>query len=344
MPSFQELLEDFVGPDVALAQAAFDRLAQDIRPSLLRYFRRRLHSSEAREDAVGEVIQKLWQSRRAFKPGSELGWRRYIMTIASRGQIDAARRSGSRPTEMLLDSIDSFAEEDNFAAQFLDAALRGELYDVADRHWLGWKEALPRSERDRRVLAAKLLIIDKMPWRSVCRLVHLWNDMGEPDRLTLESWLAEEGPYLTMAFDELYIPSSKLADLVVETLGIDPECEQADWIRKRAAAAPIQERNDELNDRWLVTLPFNSVVKALQLTLASPPSKQNLLAQPGLWKRLVFQYYAVDELPHKDIAERTASAAREAGFELNATTLNNWLSMGRLAGELAKVRKTWSQA
>ena len=344
MPGFQELLQDFTGPDVARAQAAFDRLAQDIRPSLLRYFGRRLQSNEAREDAIGEVIQKLWQSRESFKPGSELGWRRYILTIAQRGQIDAARRSGSRPSEVLIDSVDSFAEEGDYAARFLDAAIRGELYDVADRHWLGWKDELPRSERDRRVLAAKLLHIDKLPWRSVCRLVHLWNDMGEPDRATLESWLAQDGPYLTMAFDELYIPSSALADHVIATLGLDLEGEEADWIRKRAAAAPFSETNEEWSDRWIATLPFKSLVKALHLTLAEPPCREHLLAQPGLWKRLVFEYYAVDELPHKDIAERTAAAARESGFELNATTLNNWLSMGRLAKELAKVREQWSQA
>src|SRR5688500_13030950 len=115
MPAFHELLEDFVGPDVERAQVAFDLLVLDIRPSLLRYFGRRLNSPEAREDAVSEVIQKLWQSRESFTPGSELGWRRYIMTIAARGQIDAARRSGSRPSELLIDSIDSFAEEENFA-------------------------------------------------------------------------------------------------------------------------------------------------------------------------------------------------------------------------------------
>lgn len=63
-------------------------------------------------------------------------------------------------------------------------------------------------------------------------------------------------------------------------------------------------------------------------------AKANLLSTVGLWKRIVFQYHAVNDLKYKQIQERTEPIATRAGQKMNDNTMQAWLSSGRLAKQL----------
>ena len=62
-----------------------------------------------------------------------------------------------------------------------------------------------------------------------------------------------------------------------------------------------------------------------------------------LWERLIFQYYYHDELPQKDMLDRTQPAAREVGFHLAEDQVNSWTSGKRLFKKLLKQMKDYTR-
>jgi hypothetical protein len=86
--------------------------------------------------------------------------------------------------------------------------------------------------------------------------------------------------------------------------------------------------------RCLERYPFVQLATRLKFSLRGM-RLDHVLSDTGLWRRIVFQY-DLDDLPQKQILERTAPAATVAGVNLSAATLNGWLSMGRLWSQVSK--------
>lgn len=85
-------------------------------------------------------------------------------------------------------------------------------------------------------------------------------------------------------------------------------------------------------------LPFKKRMQKLLTCLrrANVRSAPEILGMPGLWQRLAFQYRYADDLPLRDIQERTAPAAETVNYEVKLTNLNVWLSGGRLLRRVAR--------
>jgi hypothetical protein len=80
--------------------------------------------------------------------------------------------------------------------------------------------------------------------------------------------------------------------------------------------------------------PFLIRARELKKKLRSCGLETRLLSSMDLWRRLAFQYYAADALPHRHILERTSEPAEISGYGLNAGILNAWLSNRRILAQL----------
>lgn len=339
MPEFDDWIADFVGPDEDRAKRGFERLTKPLLPGLERFFRTRNMPRESAEDLSVEVFVKLWRNRRSFKPQGENAWRSYVNAVARNCLLDLVREKRVRIDEVEVEDFDAFrieADAEGRPDTSLDRRLNREtLYDLADRHWFDWPRELSTNERNRRILAAKLIVIDKMPWRNVCRLLHVHNERGEPDADSLMQWLAGDAVYLQTAFDELWLDIPDIMQAIEGVLDRPLDGEEREWINRRLAGTQISEEKIALADRWASLLPFLTVMESLCRALEGHRTglSQSLKTE-GLWKRLVFQYHAHDELPHQNILERVAPPAAYISVKIDGVKLQNWLSGNRLSREL----------
>ncbi|GEM_PF-1308205 len=92
---------------------------------------------------------------------------------------------------------------------------------------------------------------------------------------------------------------------------------------------------DALSARLRDALPFRGEMEALVQRLGEDRARASC-GHIGLWQRLALQYRLFDDLPHRDILDRTAPAAAVVDYPLNLGRLNVWLSNGRLQARLAR--------
>lgn len=86
-------------------------------------------------------------------------------------------------------------------------------------------------------------------------------------------------------------------------------------------------------------LPFTSVMTDLLGRLEDERiDTAKVLGDPGLWKRMAFQYWYCEEIPLCDVYERMHPASDQVAYKLNTNMLNTWLSGGQLRKRLVK---TW---
>ncbi len=99
-----------------------------------------------------------------------------------------------------------------------------------------------------------------------------------------------------------------------------------------------REELSALGERLTVYLPFNNQMTTLLAGLDRAPhlNAREVLRKTGLWQRLTFQYRYQDELPHRDVQERTHPAASHVGYEVTLDTLRGWLSEPRLVKRLER--------
>jgi hypothetical protein len=113
---------------------------------------------------------------------------------------------------------------------------------------------------------------------------------------------------------------------------------QAERVDKILAHELCSVEKDEmavLFDRCLEKFPFSDVMKQLLDSLERWPHATRELSEPGLWQRLVFEYFCRETTNHRDIFERTSPPAALASYKLTMAMLNVWLSNGRLFTRLA---------
>jgi len=93
---------------------------------------------------------------------------------------------------------------------------RRQLYRLADEAFL----AVPSEKPDRLVnselLAAKLLLVDRLPWQTVCRIVNSGrNDDEQLGRNDLDRLLSEPHVIRQLVYSELHWDNDKLCDLLL---------------------------------------------------------------------------------------------------------------------------------
>jgi hypothetical protein len=235
------------------------------------------------------------------------------------------------------------------------------LYRLADELWLGIKPEMGERERRRRLLAAQLFYIHRQSSNEIIAILGT-----EPlDRATLDDWLSDGPTLRDLSFSELFVENEALAAYILQ---LDSEMSLADLDRLERSSDPpngwtwpevrlilVRYRNGLITEKILQLFPENSqadldslfkrCAELLPFAERARSLRQNLterrvgtasVAEDGLWKRLVFGYYAACDLPHKQILERTEPPATVLGFRLTEVTLSGWLSNGRLLSQLAK--------
>jgi DNA-directed RNA polymerase specialized sigma24 family protein len=354
-------LADFAGPGESRAEAAFLWLMEASMPMLQARLRQRLRRREDCEDVAVQVQLRVWRYRERFDNRGRASWLRFLKQVADRCLIDHATANRS---EISLDDSD-WGDVPATDLPVVDSLIdvlrdRDRLYAAADELWLG--ERTP--DHDRRLFAAKLFYLDRLPWKAVCDLVRV-------DRATLDRWLGDPVVARYVAFDALYLGNVELASRLLGLAEASPELLNA--LAQEAAAPTTAEpptpgrtwpevfailwryrfahlteqiathpngsldrkELEALFDRCRREFPFASIMSGLVSHLGKSTVVRAGLTETAFWRRLVFQYFAADELPHRDIHDRTSPAADVVGYHLTLGMLNVWLSNGRLFKALA---------
>ncbi|HLV79281.1 MAG TPA: sigma-70 family RNA polymerase sigma factor [Chthonomonadaceae bacterium] len=276
---------------------------------------------------------------------------------------EEAPRSDPDPLDEILEAL-------------MAALQAGQLAHQADILWLELDPALSEDTHVRQLLAAQLVYLDGAPWQEAVDVLGAPAPGEDPlTRETLDAWLAHHGVLRYLAYSELYyandrlagallgwdeeVPSGALDEVMRQALSPTPsEVAPGGWAwpevavilwryRNALLVEQIVQRSDcpltrqeiiNLLVRTGANLPFGKKMADLLAALARAPGvrAREALGAPGLWKRLAFQYCYTDDLPHRDIQERTQPAAERAGYTVTLAALNGWLSQGRLIRQLAR--------
>ena len=265
-------------------------------------------------------------------------------------------------------------ELDKIMETLLAAIQAGQLAHLADVLWLDLDPVLPEDTHVRQLLAAQLIYLDGAPWQEVLDMLGASPPGEDPlTRETLDAWLAHPGVLRYLAYNELYYANDRLAGylfgqegtpsetldmLMRQAFGPYPAGEAPggwNWsevavilwrYRNALLIEQIAQRSDcpltrqhitDLLVRTGARLPFSKKMADLLARLGRAPGvpARAALGAPGLWRRLAFQYWYADDLPHRDIQERTQPAAEQVSNNVTLAQLNGWLSQGRLVGQLA---------
>ncbi|HSV74471.1 MAG TPA: hypothetical protein VLH79_12000 [Chthonomonadales bacterium] len=334
-------------------RAAFDRLAIHARRFLAAYLRGKSPSTASlHEDVVQESLLRVWSARDRIENRGLGSWYCLLKRVADRCHVDMLR-SLAHETDAPDEAPDDVPDGDEplvdaLARALDDADAAARIRHEADSLWLGLADSVSEADRERRCLAAQLLLVDRLPWRDVVRL------LGQPvaGRAELDSWAREPAVIRLLAYHRLHLDgialarrvecaasrSSALSDaertVIAWRLGSGMSLEQ---IARRSDCPLTGPQLEALDDRLRAALPFASwmreLVEALQAARISVA--EAALSSLGLWQRLAFEYRYADDLAHRDIHDRTAPAAGVVGREVTMGMLNVWLSNGRLAQRLA---------
>ncbi len=199
--SLEQLLAEFCGRNEARAARAFEVLAVRTRRFLDSYLRGKLHSEEAREDVIQEVIQQLWSRRGQFENRGTAGWWTFAKLAADRRRVDWVRKIGQ---EVHWDDADvgEIPSQDITTVETL-LGLSEEiesLYEAANELWLGTDASTPISERARRVLAADLFYLQGLSWEEVCGVLNRNRAHPSLTRPLFDVWVSSPATVLNLAF------------------------------------------------------------------------------------------------------------------------------------------------
>jgi hypothetical protein len=295
-----------------------------------------------------------------------------VRLIAEQCRVDLVRKIGPEVSWDETEAAEIPDEDLALTNTLIELAEeREEMYRAADELWLGFSPDLTEQERSRRILAGHLFFNQGLSWSEICDLLNRNGSSPPVTRAQLDRWLADPSTVLGLAFRSLYqdnhrlaasllnLPDGEEAKLteiaaIAESEGAETQApgnwtwpevrvliwryrdaERHDRILAREACDLNKQELRELCDRCLEQFPFPKIMERLISELGRWPEARKALATPGLWQRLVFEYYCKDTTIHQDIHDRTSAAAQPAPYNLTMGMLNVWLSNGRLAAKLA---------
>lgn len=329
-------LEKLKCEDVEVAEAAFLRLKGRMEDFLRRYLRHWLSAAEDREDIVAVALMKIWEHRLRFELRTEGAWMGYMATIARRCALDFLRRPSTVSLEQDMATLDPLPID----TMLIKRAERDRVYEAADELWLGRERGLDDRSLNRRVLAAQLFYLERQPWREVAELVGL----GPEDRPTLDGWLSDVGVAMVMAYRELYWTDEQLGAFL--NAGWTDEERRVIHLKHnlgyredriyRECSSLTKEEIDAILQAYVARYPFAKIARVLQEAFRHSEAFQEAVCNPGLWKRLTFQYHAKGNLPQKQIVARIRPASDVIGYRFNDGIVNVWISSGRLVEQLQR--------
>jgi len=328
------------------------------------------------ENAAQQAFLKLWQSRRSLTLSDLPSWRGLLSATARNCYIDILRSSRSTLPPEGIDEVppDERPFVLEIVDRLALATMTRRLSYAADVFWLGISRKRPVEEHRRRLLAARLFYLEGADLDETLDLLNRPRPGVRPlSRSMLAEWLDAPDILLPLAYSVLYYaPAALTAHLLelpeetsaetLDALLTDltsaesplPVCDQ--WTHQEAHAilwryyrnaSPQREPGipqstlnlEELYhifDRCRALFPFSSQMADLLQGTQGELAVQCGPSQPGLWRRLAFQYRYLDELAHQDIEERIAPAAQQVDFLISQTVLQGWLSSRRLLEALAQ--------
>jgi DNA-directed RNA polymerase specialized sigma24 family protein len=350
-----DVLRIFAGADEEAARQAWGRLWELNRFRLQGFLIRTLNVDARRdiiEDIIEDVFLKLWDMRPRFEHRGIEAFHGLLYKMVKHRYLDLIRDRQEKAED--VEDWDAIPDSDLSAVGgIVDTVLAEELYHLANVLWLELDPSLSRETHNRQLIAAQLYYLDGEPEEEVLRLLGSPSPVEPPlTRDTLDEWLWHSGVLRHVAYQELYYSND---DLAAYLLNNSP---QADWtdaektiilwryrnallmdqILERKDCPYTQEKLAALLDRLKSCLPFSSQMARVLAGLARAPQRdgRGALSRRGLWQRLAFQYRYGEEIPVRDVQERTQPAAAQVGYEVKFEVLNMWLSGGRLLEQLAR--------
>lgn len=330
--------------DETRAKEAFDRLYPEIQSDLGRFLASKISDAQDREEIIAKTCIRIWNVRTKFVAQGLGAWYRHIFRLCRWIALDHLR------TKQEYVSLDDKEVADRAfeAISTGDTQARRRLHDLADQVWLGWDASVNSLERKRRVLAAQLFLLHGRSWPEVASVVHLRSDV---DRAKFDDWVTHEPTLLHLSFKELHATNQELCEILLgqrpimsalsqpKYRSVNWSQDQVEYIRYRfqygiESSHLPPDLASQTTESCLALFPFMDRFDRVERSIPRPHQASKLLAKVGLWKRIVFQYHAVNDLKYKQIQERTEPIANRVGQKMNDNTMQAWLSSGRLAKQL----------
>jgi DNA-directed RNA polymerase specialized sigma24 family protein len=358
--SMTAALNGLSSADETKREQAFETLTKRSRAYLNSVLVGWLPSVSDREDVIEEVFHRAWKMRNHLKFDRLSGWLTYIRTNARHRAIDLRRIQNpafSIDDPEISELSDAEQEEvDRLIEKSDDCRL---LYRVADELFLGLSVHSSERRDSQQLLAAKLLLIDQVPWESVCQIYSANLDEDRPlSRRELDRVCSTPSVIRHLAYSELHWENYRLSEFVLaelekkvgDTGQQDPKGGHKktaiilryryalllDQIAHRLSGKLKKSELVALFDSCVLLFPFVEIMYGLIRKVGFIRGAQQELASRGLWERLAFQYYCHNELPQHDIYDRTQAAAAVVGFKMTKPKLNVALSNGRLFKRMSK--------
>lgn len=354
-------LERFVSRDLATAELGYNTLCDFLR-ILLPAHLQKCGRLEATDDIIQGTLVKLWTARPTYKNQGVRAFIQFSKKIATNCATDLGRKDGDQPPgEGPPEQADVKALKP-FDRIFQNMA--SIVHRAANQEWLTEPPGIDEIEWQKRVLTVTAVLVDKMPPRVAWRM---WMGTGFFEQATLAEWMDDPAILLRVAYDALYRDGDQIiAHLLGLPDGVEIDTLNDLYMRARTHDERVHPEftnmevaemflhyryeetvvhvlsmtekshtNDDLEnlfERCDARLPFLGYMEELKSSFG--PRHASLLSDPGLWKRLVFQYGVIEGFPQKEVARRTRAAANAADYRLTVPMINIGISGRRLINDL----------
>ncbi len=244
--NFEIALRRLTSKDLSEAQTAFDWLQEHSRERAGRTLRRDVTNSHEREDVLQEAFVRCWLNRSGFAPRGEAAWFGYLNLLGRRIWLDRIRGAQRERLSVNSEGDDGSQEwevpdtERTTVEQVLEALEAERLDALADVVLLRMPRELSPEQVNRRLLAAQLYYLDRVPLEEIPACLTC-PPVGESPLTddTMQEWLLDPPILLKLFYTELYRDGRSLA---AEILGLGGEVSSAaltDLERNICSTGPI---------------------------------------------------------------------------------------------------------
>ncbi|HEY3783018.1 MAG TPA: hypothetical protein VGL56_18215 [Fimbriimonadaceae bacterium] len=343
--------------DVSIAKEAMDRVLKACDRYLRSVLRKKGFSVQDIEDTVAETAARIWEKRMDFRDMGLAAFRRFQITVAKNWTLN--QRAKQR-ADISLDEIESLsgARKDLVETMAFSNILLGQVGSLADELWLEIEPDTPDWVRNRDLLAAQYFYLHGEPWEKILSRANRVRPSQPITRSDLDMVLTKPGVLRNVCYIQLYIDNEELAHYLIGESGIligayDLKLSETaigferevilhrfrdgfslEQIQMCKTIALSKHEIADIINNQIAKLPYNSIMQHLLGAMSCIPNLDKTLAQPGLWKRLIFQYWELCNLTHQDIRERCDPPAKLVGYSITLGQLNGWLSKERLLNAL----------
>lgn len=340
--------------DESEAAAAFHALCDFSRQRLKSTLKKYGATSEEVEDILQEVWARVWHARKGTSFSSTPRWFAFLRRLGINALVDLRKI----PVTLLsAEEITAIPESDlhSVVTVVMSSLDHERILSCTEEIWLG---APQTANRHLRLIAAQMFFVDNL---SVTEVLGTLNAGRMPNdkirREELDEWLSSPWAVLGVSHSELYFPTQKLAADILDVSPVDvnrivseaanDENLSKSLIDSRTIAVLSKYYNIRVETRAMSDeeaeevlrehLPFSQTAHRTHQRFCRKPDCLRWLQEHGLWRKLVFDYWFLDEISQKEILCRTSPAAEVFHYKsLSPTTVNALTSGRRLLNQLTK--------